>query len=160
MGIPLSNLLSNYAGLSKYCRRRLSTYNNSWIYIISFKPWNLKCGNLKVIYVSLWSERAFFTSGCHCDIITPAWRRTPRNRSHWLYVSGIGLCRSVSVTLLHLSFALSVRHISIDTILVERQFASSWRQACVKLVTVPRAKLLRLCYSYRQALNAYLFQRS
>ena len=31
---------------------------------------------------------------------------------------------------------------------------------CVKLVTVPRAKLLRLGYSYRQALNAYLFQRS
>ena len=30
----------------------------------------------------------------------------------------------------------------------------------VKLVTVPRAKLLRLGYSYRQALNAYLFQRS
>ena len=30
----------------------------------------------------------------------------------------------------------------------------------VKLVTVPRAKLLRLGYSYRQALNAYLFQHS
>ena len=30
----------------------------------------------------------------------------------------------------------------------------------VKLVTVPQTKLLWLGYSYRQALNAYLFQRS
>ena len=43
---------------------------------------------------------------------------------------------------------------------LKRRQSNNHHTTSVKLVTVPRTKLLWLGYSYRQALNAYLFQRS